>query len=297
MSNAKYFKHPSLLLKKLQWQAMYHGPRRDVTVDTANGRLTFDSRDKLIGKHLYMDRGYEIDQMRRSIELLRDGGYLPRERDGIVLDVGANIGMISIALLRSGYFERAVAFEPGPDNFRLLTHNVRQNELHERMQSLPYALSSAEGHMELELSSYNSGDHRIRAVAGGGAYDEHERETVQVSVHTLDALLGNRPSFDPDAVALVWMDIQGHEGHFFEGARRFFTLHRVPVVSEFWPYGIARSGMSRERYIAIVSSLFTHFFSRQGRSYGKHPIEEITGLFDLYPGPKQVTEAIFVRDA
>ncbi|MDQ6828426.1 MAG: FkbM family methyltransferase [Gemmatimonadota bacterium] len=297
MSNVKYLKNPGLLLKKLQWQAMYRGPRRDITVDTANGRLTFDSRDKLIGKHLYMDRGYEVDQMRRSIELLRDGGYLSRDGGGIVLDVGANIGMISIALLRFGYFERGVAFEPGPDNFRLLAHNVRQNDLHERIQSMPYALSSAEGHLELELSTYNSGDHRIRATAGGGAYHENERETVQVSVHTLDALLGVRPSFDPGAVALVWMDIQGHEGHFFEGARRFFTSHRVPVVSEFWPYGIARSGMRRERYIAIVSELFTHFYSRQGKAYGKRPIDEIAEMFDLYSGPKQVTEAIFVRDA
>ncbi|MEP6691156.1 MAG: FkbM family methyltransferase [Gemmatimonadaceae bacterium] len=296
MSNAKYLKHPGMLLKKLQWQALYRGPRHDVTVDTANGRLTFDSRDKLIGKHLYMDRGYEIDQITRSITLLRDGGHLRGDGRGIVLDVGANIGMICIALLRLDYFERAVAFEPGPGNFRLLMHNVRQNHLHERITCVPYALSSSEGHMELELSDYNSGDHRIRSTKMRGAYREDERDTVRVSVHSLDTLLGHQRICDPDEVSMIWMDIQGHEGHFFEGARHFFAEHRVPVVSEFWPYGIARSGMERAQYIAIASELFTHFYARQAGVYGKRPIDDIRELFELYAGPKQVTEAIFVRD-
>jgi FkbM family methyltransferase len=296
MSNAKYLKNPGLLLKKMRWQALYRGPRHDVTVETENGLLTFDSRDKLIGKHLFMDRQYEVAHIKRAVALLREHGYLGWDANGTVLDVGANIGMICIAMLRFGYFARALAFEPGPDNYRLLVHNVRQNGLRDRVTALPYALSSREDTMELELSTYNSGDHRIRHTAEMGAFREHERATVKVSVHTLDSLLADHAAADPDRIALIWMDIQGHEGHFFEGARALLSSRRIPVVSEFWPYGIARSGMTREQYLAVVGELFTHFFRRQGKLFAKRPIAELAELYDSLVGPKQVSEVILVRD-
>ncbi len=78
-----------------------------------------------------------------------------------MLDVGANIGMICIALMLQNYFKRAIAFEPDPKNFRLLVKNVAQNGLENRIDCFPYALSSAAGEAELELSPHNSGDNHL----------------------------------------------------------------------------------------------------------------------------------------
>jgi FkbM family methyltransferase len=292
MGLAKYVRRPSLLAKKLRWLALYAGPRRDVTVDTYNGRLTFDSRDKLIGKYLFVNRAYERAYLEGALGVLARDGYLARDGQGTVLDVGANIGMISIALLRHGWFARAVAVEPSPQNLRLLAHNVAQNDLAERITRLPYALSSTDGERTLELSEYNSGDNRIRHRAAPGAWHEDRRRTVQVPVRTLDAALAEA-RVDARDVRLVWVDIQGHEGWFFQGAAATLA-HRMPVVSELWPYGILRSGMTREDYVSTVARRFTHFYRLEPGGAVKRPIAEVDALFTSHAAPKAMCEVIFL---
>jgi FkbM family methyltransferase len=296
MGLGKYLTQPSLVVKKLRWRMLYTGARRDVTVDTYNGRLTFDSRDLLIGKYLYINRAYERKYIEGALGVLERDGYLTRDGRGTLLDVGANIGMICIALLKHGWFERAVAFEPAPDNFRLLQRNVVQNGYGERIVTLPFALSSASGEVELELSDYNSGDNRLRSGnRGAGAYHENERPVIMVPVRTLDESLCEA-GMDVRDVRLAWVDIQGHEGQFFAGARNVLA-RGVPVVSEFWPYGILRSGMTRGVYCRIVAELFTHFYEVRDRRVEKRPIADLDRLFDTYSAPKQMSVLVLVREA
>ena len=227
--------------------------------------------------------------------LERDGYLGAGDREhGVLLDVGANIGMICIALLRQRRFARAVAVEPSPRNLRLLERNVDQNGLSDRVLRLPYALSSADGEMELELSEYNSGDNRIRHSASNGAWDEERREVVRVPVRTLDGVLSEH-GVEAGSVRLAWVDIQGHEGYFLDGARAVLA-GGAPVVSEFWPYGILRSGMARSEYCAIACELFTHFYHLHGTVAEKLPASRIDSLFDVYAAPKQMCEVIFVND-
>lgn len=296
MKIGEYVRHPALIARKLRWRMLYSLGQRDVTVDSYNGRLTFDSRDKLIGKYLYIHRAYELAYIERTLGILEHDGYLdPGARGtGTLLDVGANIGMICIALLLQGNFERAVAVEPSPRNLRLLHRNVVQNGLGERVLRLPYALSAADGELELELSEYNSGDNRIRHTSAGGAWGEDRREVVRVPVRTLDGALAEH-GVDPAAVRLAWVDIQGHEGFFLDGARATLGAG-VPVVSEFWPYGIERSGMTRAEYSRIVNELFTHFYHLRAGDAEKFPASRIDSLFDVYPSPRAMCEVIFVND-
>ena len=296
MKLAKYLRDPGRIARKLRWRMLYSGEPRDVTVESYNGRLTFDSRDKLIGKYLYIDRAYERRYIECALGALERDGYLSASADGegILLDVGANIGMICIALLEQHRFARAVAVEPSPRNLRLLEHNVAQNGLQDRVLRLPFALSSADGELELELSEYNSGDNRIRRDGSSGAWGEEHREVVKVPVRTLDGLLAEH-GVDARAVRLAWVDIQGHEGYFLDGARATLA-HGAPVVSEFWPYGILRSGMTRSDYRRTVGEIFTHFYHLHGAGAEKLPISLVDALFDAYAAPKQMCEVIFVND-
>src|SRR5712692_6723933 len=93
------------LSRRLRWLLIYSGPRHDVTVRTSNALLTFDSKDWLIGKYLYVKRSYEAEEIHRTTALLKKEGYLAEAGGGraLVLDVGANIGMICIALLKNYY--------------------------------------------------------------------------------------------------------------------------------------------------------------------------------------------------
>jgi FkbM family methyltransferase len=279
--------------RTLQWWCIYAGPRRDITVDTLNGRLTLDSKDWLIGKHLYVRRSHEAYEIRSAVELLRREGYLGPLKCETVLNVGANIGMTCIGLLKAGYFRKAIAFEPAPNTYRLLVRNIRQNGLQGRIQPFPLALSSEEGTLDLELSGDNSGDNRIRRTSTPGFFQEEKRPTIQVPVRTLDNLLAENGNLRDENVDLVWMDIQGHEGHFFQGARKFLA-RGIPVVSEFWPYGIERSGMSPTQFHQDLSRLFTDFYVLAGELPQKRPISELKRLFAAYREPRAMCVVVFV---
>lgn len=282
--------------RRLKWYLIYRGPKRDVTVETLNGLLTFENKDWLIGKYLYVKRSHEAHEIRSVVELLQREGYLDGSRHHrTVLNVGANIGMTAIGLLKTAGFARAIAFEPAPQSYRLLVHNIKQNKLNDRILHFSFALSSLEGEMELELSGNNSGDHRIRRTNDPGFFREEQRKTIKVQVKTLDGLLKEESRLSNERVDLVWVDIEGHEGHFLKGARGFLR-QGIPVVSEFWPYGIERSGTSRQDYCQILNELFTDFYVVSTPPSRKNPISEIGALFEIYSKPREMCMIALVSD-
>ena len=98
---------------------------------------------------------------------------------------------------------------------------------------------------------------------------------------------------DPGTIGLVWVDIQGHEGRLFRGAQE--TLRQgMPVISEFWPYGIRRSGLERDAYAEIVRSRFARFAivdAATGRIETRD-VAAIPEIFDAHPLPEQNLELI-----
>ncbi len=279
--------------RTFHWWLIYLWPRHDVTVDTSNGRLTLDSKDWLIGKYLYVRRKYEDLETRKAISLLRSEGYLPPSPDAL-LDVGANIGMTCIGLVRAGYFKRAVAFEPTPNTYRLLTRNIDQNGLREKILCFPFALSSRSRTCRLEVSTDNSGDNRIQFTSQWGFFSEERRRTIEVPARTLDEMVEEHPGLGDGRIDLVWADVQGHEGHFFRGGERLLG-RGVPVVSEFWPYAILRSGTSCADLREIVSGLFTDFYLLSEAAPISRPISQIPALFQEYSHPRQMCLVAWVH--
>jgi FkbM family methyltransferase len=287
---------PIEIWRRLCWGAIYLGPRRDITIDTFNGRLSFDSKDWLIGKYLYVKRSHEADLFERVFQLLRRDGHLgesPSKKS--LLNVGANIGMTAISLVKQGHFDRAIAFEPTPDSYRLLVHNINQNGLSGRIQSFPFALSSQNGELELEISCDNSGDNRIRQIKEAGFFAEENRRTVPIPAKTLDCFLAEHPAVVEESIGLIWVDIQGHEGHFFRGARQFLR-RGIPVVIEFWPYGIRRSGMSEQEFCEILSELFSRFYVFGGEPEREFSIGNASRLFQMYAGPREMCTVVLLPD-
>lgn len=284
-------KSPAYFWKLLQWTLHHYRAEHDVTIETANGLLSVSNKDWLIGKHLFLRRDYELDFIHDSIKFLKAEKLLPKTET--VCDIGANLGMISIALLRERLFEKALAFEPAPGNFRLLEKNAVQNGLVEMLECFQLALSSENGAMEFEIAADNSGDSRVRKTSDSGAMNEQFRQTVAVKAKTFDSFLLEE-NFDSGEIDLLWIDIQGHEGHFFKGAREFFRTRKVPVVNEFWGYGINRSGMSREEYCRIISETFSNFYIFTDGAFRLQSIAEIEGLFELFKKPREIANIILV---
>ena len=249
-------------------------------------------------KGLFVQRGWEVHLLRRTHELLQREGLLTDPRRDVVLDVGANIGMICIALLKWGWFREALAFEPFPGNLELLQRNVRQNGFESAIRVFPYALSSQSGVAELEISDSNAGDQRVRGSDPriDALMREDARNVLPVPMRALDSVLAEA-GLEPERIGLVWIDIQGHEGHFFEGARATLA-HGVPVLTEFWPYGILRAGMSAEAYVALVRSLFDSIIvvSPETPGFERRDPDVLLGLFEAYPKPEDQLEILLLPE-
>jgi hypothetical protein len=78
-----------------------------------------------------------------------------------------------------------------------------------------------------------------------------------------------RKVIDPGQVGLLWMDIQGHEGHALAGARMLVT-RGVPVVFEFSPEHLQLAG-GTDLLLDTVAEHYTHVVDLAGMRRGEQP--------------------------
>lgn len=234
--------------------------------------------DAVIGFWLFSKGQFDFAEFSRLLEAVTTGRTAPLPKNAVFLDVGANIGTHTIYALNSGLFSRAVCFEPDASNFRLLSMNIAENGYADRCDLLNVALGDKAGDATLELSSMNSGDHRIRianACAPRGRYNEDDRPTVPIKVQTLDGVLSDL-NIDP-ASCFLHMDVQGFESHVLGGSKRFLATCRA-AFTEFWPYGMDRTG-GAQPFRDLASSHFTHFIDIGAGDGDRRPISSLDALF------------------
>jgi FkbM family methyltransferase len=170
------------------------------------------------------------------------------ERGGTLVDVGANIGLTTVPVAkRQGV--RCYAFEPDPDNYRYLISNIAANGV-TTAKAFNIAVMPHEGALQLERSTSNMGDHRIRLDAvSPGKYDEHRRATVEVQGRRLDRVMEGEILTSP---IVLKVDTQGAEVQVLRSASAF--LPRVDyAILEFWPYGLRRMGDSPEAFYDLIA--------------------------------------------
>jgi FkbM family methyltransferase len=175
----------------------------------------------------------------------------------------------------------------------LLSRNVLQNAFSDKIVHFPWALSSAQGEAELEISHDNSGTNRLRRTKQAGAFKEEKRRTITVKVRTLDDVMATEPALRTEKISVIWLDVEGHEGHFFLGAQNLLK-QPIPVVTEFWPYAVSRSGMSRREFCNILMRFFTHFYVLTNHPCEKQPISRFDDLFDIYKRPREMCQIMLV---
>jgi FkbM family methyltransferase len=276
------------------WKWLHRLPEFELPIETKHGRLRVSNKDDGIGRILFLRREYELATIDKAVALLGivAGGASPRR---LMIDAGANVGTVCIAMVRSHVFTGALAVEPEPRNYGLLVKNVRANGLDGAIRCRNVALSSSNGVGQMELSK-NSGDHRLREgkpLDPQARYKETSRATIAVPVRRLDDVMAEAGVTAGD-VALLWMDVQGVETHILEGSPRLIEAG-VPVVSEFWPYGLARAGVSPAAYTRYIAETFGWFYDLADEVPQATPSATVETLFARYAEFKQFTDLLLVR--
>jgi FkbM family methyltransferase len=185
--------------------------------------------------------------------------------------------------------------EPAPDNVEMLRLNLALNELTERVRVFPVACSDHDGSLELELSAENFGDHRLRVPGSEPTAETASRPTVTVPVRRLDSLVEGG-EIDASSLGLIWLDVQGHEGHVLTGARNLLEA-RIPVLTEFWPAAMARTG-GLDLFRDLVRSCFARIVDvRVAEAEGGAeplPSSRIDELAERYGGPGDFTDLLLL---
>lgn len=168
--------------------------------------------DKVIGREIFLHDQFDFDKLKLAIAILsREGLAVPQH----LIDVGANIGSIVVPAVRRGYFQSATAIEPHPENLKLLRANLALNNLCDAVNVLGVAVGDESGiTLRLSESKHNSGNH---SIGGDGL------EVKSICLNELDIPLKD---------SLLWMDIEGYEGHALAGASKLIC-GGMPFVSEF----------------------------------------------------------------
>lgn len=251
------------------------------TISTKQGVFTIPLKgNDPISRSLYLFHEYELYLMTSTMAFLRETNKIPAKGQGTVIDIGANNGVISIGMLHNAEVKKAIAIEPEPKNFAMLQHNVKQNKISNKIICLPFAASNSKGILDFELSGDNFGDHRICPEINN--IDLEFRKTncdvIQVKSDKVDNLIKQLPEQFKKDIAFMWIDVQGHEGYVFQGAKELLS-GGIPVVSEIWPYGIKRARMSEDDYIDIVSSLWSGYWVMRRGKFIRYPIETLNIFF------------------
>lgn len=185
--------------------------------------LYVDPRDDKVGLKLMGGRCWQRRELETAIGALRRAGQF--RMGGVFIDVGANIGALSIYALKSGLFSEGIAIEPDPHNFAILNRNLSLNGFEQRVRAIEAAASRGAGRLQLVRNSKNYGAHSVERSFRSG-----RGEGIEVEALTLDDVLAQE-GVDADRVSLVKIDVEGHELAVLDGMSRLLEA-RVPILVE-----------------------------------------------------------------
>lgn len=196
------------------------------------------SSDAQIVDEIWVQNVYEVHAL-----MMRD---LPENRDGVVIDLGANFGAFTIMCGMLG--AQVVAYEPNPDNFTVLQDHLRMNRLlhASKVKAVRAAVSAEDGTVSVE-GEY--GESTVRALLPDpGLGEEVPREVRSVPAFSLDTVLNDYPIVD-----ILKVDVEGSEYQIVDGAS-VDTLAKVKYLAmEF--HGANNSTLSKPPVGAMLEKL------------------------------------------
>ena len=197
-----------------------------VLCELGDVRFFVDPGDRVVGAWLMWHGGWQRREIDAAVEVLLAAGRL--QPGAAFIDIGAHIGTHTIYALRTGRFERAVAFEPEPRNARLLAMNLDVNGVSERVVVVRKAAGAAAGTATLHLHPRNTGAHAIDVPPSvdGEASVAVPVVRVEDELQALGVL--------PETVALIWVDVEGYEPQVLAGLAGLIA-RSVPLAFEFTP--------------------------------------------------------------
>lgn len=276
--NSRTLRTPLILLVKNIFGLLKGGPaifRRAIydampipfLVTGKDELFVVSTADKVIGREVFLHGEFDFYKLSIALKILEKEGIKTPDH---LIDVGANIGTITIPAIKRGLIKTATAIEPHPANLRLLRTNLALNEIDKYVAVLPHAVGNKSNeNLYLNESETNSGNHSIGT------------DGIKIFSTRLDDICF------PDN-SLLWMDIEGYEGHALDGAKRLLSTG-IPIVCEFNPVYLDKSYGS-SMFIEAVGDCA--IFDLSQPEIGTVSIQS---LYNKYKGGDHFTDILILR--
>ena len=183
-------------------------------IETGAGRFYLPNLKDMISIDLFINGYYEkglVDMLERNIPA-----------DGVFVDVGANIGSISIPLSRMRPDIRIIAVEASPWIFNILKKNIELNNSI-NISTCNFAVFSESGKT---LPMYAPKD-----LFGKGSLKAVYTENAEmVETITIDDI---KKKFSLPAIHYIKVDVEGFEASVFSGMTEFSVSDKPKIIFEF----------------------------------------------------------------
>ena len=173
-------------------------------------------------------------------------------------DIGANAGIYSILFATKRLVPRVVAFEPDPGNYAHLLANLHVNNLADRIQTLPLAVGSQAGEVELmEAGSHNRGESWIAHP------DKPPEEAPGVATHRVRQIRFDDEFAIAGKTLVIKMDVEGSEFHALAGMERTLRDNACYLQVELYSdrFDELTALFQRLGYRYLKTSYIDHYFT------------------------------------
>jgi FkbM family methyltransferase len=170
-------------------------------------------------------------------------------QQGMIINVGANIGFYSVFLARAfPGATKVLAVEPNPEAYRLLAANIDRNGLAHRIEAVQACIGASEGTVELSVIQGMPEYSSLGGIVHPGVV--RLRQTpVLVPVVPLAKLIGS------ERVALMFVDTEGAEASVFEAAREVIVRDKPVLFFECSSLLLSKFGSSTKELEQELNNL------------------------------------------
>jgi FkbM family methyltransferase len=215
-----------------------------------------------------LDKRLLVDYNLRSSEADRDYGVILKLARGkkCILDVGANHGLISMLVALENPTAHVWAFEASEAAVNIINHNLRLNQLSDRVHSINTLVADRSG---ATLPFYWEGSSGGASITKGrlGHTIEIEKSTISIDDFVADKKIV--PDF-------IKMDIEGAESIAIRGMVNTLKNHRPEIFMELHSFGRLTLVENAREIAAVLGPLNYHVvYLRTGK-----PIHDMNEMAD-----------------
>lgn len=199
-------------------------------------------------RYLFLFAIFTITTLRwnkRERDFIHFLNMLPNE--GTVLDIGANIGIMSVWLGRQLPGVSILAFEPMPQNIQTLKRVLKHYKM-ENVKVISKALGNESGKVEMVMPVLDAVHMQgLSHVVHDSIESFNEGNFVSAKIIKLDDCADLKSS--PLPLSAIKLDVENFEYFVLEGGRKTIERHKPLIYTELW------ENENREKCFTLLAEL------------------------------------------